>query len=98
MQTPAVELDGFERVSLDALMTPKAVDPSLSFRRSCRDSVRIGRYEHQRRERPRTLTTMCTLPDTIALEPLPGLPAIREGRARLCGRSAASLSLHRRQL
>ena len=98
MQTPEVELDGFERVSLDAPMKPKAVDASLSFRRSCRESVRIGRHEHQRRERPRTSTNMCTLPDTIALEALPGLPAIREGLARLCGRSAASLSLHRRQL
>ena len=43
----ALELDGCERILLDALMKPKTVDPSLSFRRSCRetlgpDAVNIG--------------------------------------------------------
>ena len=36
MQTIDVELDGSERMLLDALMKLKAVDPSISFRRSCR--------------------------------------------------------------
>ncbi|HMC14114.1 MAG TPA: 2Fe-2S iron-sulfur cluster-binding protein, partial [Albitalea sp.] len=39
MQTIEVELDGSERMLLDALMKLKAVDPSLSFRRSCREGV-----------------------------------------------------------
>src|SRR5690606_7465830 len=37
MQTIQVELDGHERMLLDALMKLKAVDPSISFRRSCRE-------------------------------------------------------------
>ena len=39
MQTLQVELDGTERMLLDALMKLKEVDPSLSFRRSCREGV-----------------------------------------------------------
>ena len=39
MQTLEVELDGSERMLLDALMKLKAVDPTLSFRRSCREGV-----------------------------------------------------------
>jgi hypothetical protein len=39
MQTIEVELDGHERMLLDALMKLKAQDPSLSFRRSCREGV-----------------------------------------------------------
>ena len=34
MQTLQVELDGNERMLLDALMKLKKVDPTLSFRRS----------------------------------------------------------------
>ena len=36
MQRIEVELDGHERMLLDALMKLKKVDPTLSFRRSCR--------------------------------------------------------------
>ena len=39
MQTLEVELDGSERMLLDALNKLKAVDPTLSFRRSCREGV-----------------------------------------------------------
>ena len=39
MQTLQVELDGSERMLLDALNKLKAVDPTLSFRRSCREGV-----------------------------------------------------------
>ena len=39
MQTIDVELDGNERMLLDALMKLKAVDPGISFRRSCREGV-----------------------------------------------------------
>ena len=36
MQTVTVELDGSERMRLDALVKLKKQDPSISFRRSCR--------------------------------------------------------------
>ena len=39
MQTIEIELDGHERMLLDALVKLKAVDPTLSFRRSCREGV-----------------------------------------------------------
>ena len=39
MQTLEVELDGSERMLLDALMKLKSVDPTISFRRSCREGV-----------------------------------------------------------
>src|SRR6185369_5701636 len=39
MQTMTVELDGSDRMLLDALMKLKAIDSSLSFRRSCREGV-----------------------------------------------------------
>ena len=39
MQTIEVELDGHERMLLDVLMKLKARDPTLSFRRSCREGV-----------------------------------------------------------
>ena len=39
MQTIEIELDGHERMLLDALIKLKAQDPTLSFRRSCREGV-----------------------------------------------------------
>ena len=39
MQSIDIELDGTERMLLDALVKLKAVDPTLSFRRSCREGV-----------------------------------------------------------
>ena len=39
MQTIEVELDGSERMLLDALMKLNAIDPAISFRRSCREGV-----------------------------------------------------------
>ncbi|MEE9875102.1 MAG: 2Fe-2S iron-sulfur cluster-binding protein, partial [Delftia lacustris] len=39
MQTVEVELDGHERMLLDALVKLKEMDPSISFRRSCREGV-----------------------------------------------------------
>ena len=39
MQDIEVELDGSERMLLDALMKLKAIDPTISFRRSCREGV-----------------------------------------------------------
>ena len=36
MQTIEIQLDGHERMLLDALVKLKEQDPTLSFRRSCR--------------------------------------------------------------
>ena len=42
MQTVQVELDGHERMLLDALVKLKKMDPTIAFRRSCREGE-IGR-------------------------------------------------------
>ena len=39
MQTVEIELEGNERMLLDALMKLKAQDPTIAFRRSCREGV-----------------------------------------------------------
>ena len=39
MQTLEVELDGSERMLLDVLVKLKALDPTISYRRSCREGI-----------------------------------------------------------
>ncbi|MDB5964025.1 MAG: sdhB, partial [Polaromonas sp.] len=39
IQTLEVDLDGSERMLLDVLMKLKSIDPTLSFRRSCREGI-----------------------------------------------------------
>jgi succinate dehydrogenase / fumarate reductase iron-sulfur subunit len=79
MQTIQVELDGNERMLLDALMKLKAVDPSISFRRSCREGVcGSDAMNINGKNGLACLTNMNTLPGTIVLKPLPGLPVIRD--------------------
>ena len=79
MQTLQVELDGSERMLLDALNKLKAVDPSLSFRRSCREGVcGSDAMNINGKNGLACLTNMRTLPGTIVLKPLPGLPVIRD--------------------
>ena len=41
MQTIEVELDGSERMLLDALIKLKSIDPAISYRRSCREGGRL---------------------------------------------------------
>ncbi len=54
MQTMQVELDGSERMLLDALMKLKAIDPTPELPPLVpRRRLRLGRDEHQRQERPR---------------------------------------------
>jgi succinate dehydrogenase / fumarate reductase iron-sulfur subunit len=78
MQTIEVELDG-ERMLLDALMKLKAVDPTLSFRRSCREGVcGSDAMNINGKNGLACLTNMRTLKDPIVLKPLPGLPVIRD--------------------
>ena len=79
MQTIEVELDGSERMLLDALMKLKAVDPTLSFRRSCREGVcGSDAMNINGKNGLACLTNMRTLPGTVVLKPLPGLPVIRD--------------------
>ena len=79
MQTMQVELDGSERMLLDALMKLKAMDPSLSFRRSCREGVcGSDAMNINGKNGLACLTNMRTLKDPIVLKPLPGLPVIRD--------------------
>ena len=79
MQTIEVELDGSERMLLDALMKLKAVDPTLSFRRSCREGVcGSDAMNINGKNGLACLTNMRTLPGKIVLKPLPGLPVVRD--------------------
>ena len=79
MQVLQVELDGSERMLLDALMKLKAVDPTLSFRRSCREGVcGSDAMNINGKNGLACLTNMRTLKDPIVLKPLPGLPVVRD--------------------
>ena len=79
MQTLEVELDGSERMLLDALIKLKEVDPTLSFRRSCREGVcGSDAMNINGKNGLACLTNMRTLPETIVLKPLPGLPVVRD--------------------
>ncbi|MDQ1260553.1 MAG: succinate dehydrogenase / fumarate reductase, iron-sulfur subunit, partial [Pseudomonadota bacterium] len=79
MQTVEIELDGQERMLLDALLKLKEKDPTLSFRRSCREGVcGSDAMNINGKNGLACLTNMNTLPGTIVLKPLPGLPVIRD--------------------
>ena len=85
MQTLAAKLDGSERMLLDALMKLKAVDPSLSFRRSCREGVcGSDAMNINGKNGLACVTNMRTLPGTVVLKPLPGLPVIRDLIVDVC--------------
>ena len=79
MQTIAVELDGSERMLLDALVKIKAQDPTLSFRRSCREGVcGSDAMNINGKNGLACVTNLRSLPNTVVLKPLPGLPVIRD--------------------
>ena len=79
MQTLEVDLDGTERMLLDALMKLKAIDPTISFRRSCREGVcGSDAMNINGKNGLACLTNMRSLPGTVVLKPLPGLPVIRD--------------------
>src|SRR5450759_4735307 len=79
MQTIEVELDGSERMLLDALNKLKAVDPTLSYRRSCREGVcGSDAMNINGKNGLACLTNMRTLTGVVFLKPLPGLPVIRD--------------------
>jgi succinate dehydrogenase / fumarate reductase, iron-sulfur subunit len=79
MQTLQVELDGSERMLLDALVKLKSVDPTLSFRRSCREGVcGSDAMNINGRNGLACVTNLRRLKDPIVLKPLPGLPVVRD--------------------
>ena len=79
MQTLALDLDGSERMLLDALMRLKSIDPSFSFRRSCREGVcGSDAMNVNGKNRLACVTPLRLLADPVVLKPLPGLPVIRD--------------------
>ena len=79
MQTLEIELDGSERMLLDVLVKLKALDPTLSYRRSCREGIcGSDAMNINGKNGLACLINMLTLPDKIVLKPLPGLPVIRD--------------------
>jgi succinate dehydrogenase / fumarate reductase iron-sulfur subunit len=79
MEKVELELDGHERMLLDALMKLKAQDPTVSFRRSCREGVcGSDAMNINGKNGLACLTNLNTLKDPIVLKPLPGLPVVRD--------------------
>jgi succinate dehydrogenase / fumarate reductase iron-sulfur subunit len=79
MQTIKLSLDGTERMLLDALLKLKELDPTLSFRRSCREGVcGSDAMNINGKNGLACLTNLRNLPTTIVLKPLPGLPVVRD--------------------
>jgi succinate dehydrogenase / fumarate reductase iron-sulfur subunit len=79
MQVIDLEVGAGDRMLLDVLTRLKAVDPSLSFRRSCREGIcGSDAMNINGRNGLACLTNMRSLPSTVVLKPLPGLPVIRD--------------------
>ncbi len=79
MQTITIELDGNERMLLEVLLKLKEKDPTISFRRSCREGVcGSDAMNINGKNGLACLTNMRTLKGTIVLKPLPGLPVVRD--------------------
>lgn len=79
MQALELEVDPDDRMLLDVLMRLKAVDPSLSFRRSCREGVcGSDAMNINGKNGLACVTSMKSLDRLVTLKPLPGLPVIRD--------------------
>ena len=79
MQVIDVDVDASDRMLLDVLMKLKAVDPAISYRRSCREGVcGSDAMNINGKNGLACLTNMLSLKDPIVLKPLPGLPVIRD--------------------
>ena len=79
MQTLQLDVDDSERMLLDALMKLKKIDPSLSFRRSCREAIcGSDAMNINGKNGLACVTNLRSLPNTVVLKPLPGLPVIRD--------------------
>ena len=79
MQVMEFEVGRADRMLLDVLTRLKAIDPSLSFRRSCREGIcGSDAMNINGKNGLACLTNMRSLPSTVVLKPLPGLPVIRD--------------------
>ena len=79
MQVIELEVGTDDRMLLDVLTRLKAIDPSLSFRRSCREGVcGSDAMNINGKNGLACITNMHSLPTTVVLKPLPGLPVIRD--------------------
>src|SRR5690625_4613644 len=82
MQKVQIELREHDRMLLDVLVRLKnEIDDSISFRRSCREGIcGSDAVNINGRNGLACITNLNTLPDTIVLRPIPGLPVVREDR------------------
>src|SRR6478672_3233711 len=79
MQTVEIELEGNERMLLDALMKLKAKDPSFAYRRSCREGVcGSDAMNINGKNGLACLTNIRTLAEPVVIRPLPSFPVIRD--------------------
>ena len=79
MKTYDVALDPHDRMLLDALIRLKAVDDTLSFRRSCREGVcGSDAMNINGKNGLACITNLRELAEPVVLKPLPGLPVIRD--------------------
>lgn len=79
MQSYELELDGSERMLLDALIKLKKLDESLTFRRSCREGIcGSDGMNINGKNGLACLVSLSSLPQKIIVRPLPGLPVIRD--------------------
>lgn len=79
MQVIELEIGPGDRMLLDVLTRLKSIDPSLSFRRSCREGIcGSDAMNINGRNGLACITNMRSLPRTVVLKPLPGLPVIRD--------------------
>jgi succinate dehydrogenase / fumarate reductase, iron-sulfur subunit len=74
-----VQLEHSDRMLLDALVKVKAMDDSLSLRRSCREGVcGSDAVNINGKNGLACVTKIADLPDHVTVRPLPGLPVIRD--------------------
>jgi succinate dehydrogenase / fumarate reductase iron-sulfur subunit len=79
MQVIELKVGSADRMLLDVLTRLKAIDPSLSFRRSCREGIcGSDAMNINGKNGLACVTNMRSLPSTVVLKPLPGLPVIRD--------------------
>jgi succinate dehydrogenase / fumarate reductase iron-sulfur subunit len=79
MKDYEVALEPSDRMLLDALVRIKAMDDSLSLRRSCREGVcGSDAMNINGRNGLACITRLADLKEPVELRPLPGLPVIRD--------------------
>ncbi|MCX2861971.1 succinate dehydrogenase iron-sulfur subunit [Paucibacter sp. PLA-PC-4] len=79
MQVLELAVNPGDRMLLDVLIRLKALDPSFSFRRSCREGIcGSDAMNINGKNGLACITNLRALPAKVVLKPLPGLPVIRD--------------------